>query len=379
MSLTSIVKTKEVRQKFSEILRYPEINRKIEIKAPPLTTNYSIVGSAFDYLLRFFIESINSVEVSMDWIAHNSIELRADITSGEDLEISRKIIEKAEDECWKFITNKKMTRELAESCIQLGKLDIFYRSGVNIDLKEVSIEDIQDIENLYSLIDIKHWNKNNKYILNPTFGAGSIVVGGADADLINDDMLVEIKTVQKMDLFKESINQLIGYHILNEIDQRKSTGTRIKRIGIYYSRFGVLLEFDLNTLLTPQDEKYLAKWLIDYCNINKRKQLKESKSTDLVTIGLGDEKKRIQLVDDSAENCIVPYIEGREIEIFDEYFGEVLKQLNPNDTAPFYKELGKRIEALMGSHSDAIFKGCTLRGFERTVNRLKKKNATLKR
>ena len=50
MSLTSFLSNISVRKKLREELNYPKYKNKTSPKAPPLTSNYSIVGTAFDYL-----------------------------------------------------------------------------------------------------------------------------------------------------------------------------------------------------------------------------------------------------------------------------------------------------------------------------------------
>jgi hypothetical protein len=67
MSLTSILSdkcNKELRDKLKiEFLR-PVFSLKTEIKALPLTNNYGIVGTAFDYLMRFHLQYYNKTHLS---------------------------------------------------------------------------------------------------------------------------------------------------------------------------------------------------------------------------------------------------------------------------------------------------------------------------
>jgi hypothetical protein len=68
-------------------------------------------------------------------------------------------------------------------------------------------------------------------ILNPTF-AGSAKVGGADADLVLGDTLVEIKTstdVQKR--FRDILYQLLGYVLLDYPDEHS-----IRSVSVYFAR-----------------------------------------------------------------------------------------------------------------------------------------------
>jgi len=59
MSLTSVIHTKEMRELFKNEFTRPKGKLSAEIKASPLTKNYSMVGTAFDYLLRFGLKYHN--------------------------------------------------------------------------------------------------------------------------------------------------------------------------------------------------------------------------------------------------------------------------------------------------------------------------------
>jgi hypothetical protein len=51
MSLTSFIKVKQVREKFQETFALPNFNYQTALLAPPLTENYMLVGTDFDYPL----------------------------------------------------------------------------------------------------------------------------------------------------------------------------------------------------------------------------------------------------------------------------------------------------------------------------------------
>jgi len=55
MSLTSIIKS-GMGKIISDSIKIPEIDKSKSIIAPPMTKNYSLIGTAFDYLLRSEIE-----------------------------------------------------------------------------------------------------------------------------------------------------------------------------------------------------------------------------------------------------------------------------------------------------------------------------------
>ena len=81
-------------------------------------------------------------------------------------------------------------------------------------------------------------------VLNPTF-AGSAHVQGADADMILNTCLMEIKTTVKAQRKGEWVYQLLGYVLLDYADQYG-----IQDVAIYMARQGVVLRWSLDALLT---------------------------------------------------------------------------------------------------------------------------------
>ena len=80
-------------------------------------------------------------------------------------------------------------------------------------------------------------------VLNPTF-AWSLRVGGADADLIVDHCLVELKATSDKGLLGEVVRQLIGYLLLDYEDRYQ-----IDRVAVFYARRPQLLEWPADTFL----------------------------------------------------------------------------------------------------------------------------------
>ncbi len=61
MSLTSFLNKKDVREKFREEYPKPRFDIKKEILCPPLTQDYGLVGTSFDYqncLIHIFLNGI---------------------------------------------------------------------------------------------------------------------------------------------------------------------------------------------------------------------------------------------------------------------------------------------------------------------------------
>jgi hypothetical protein len=59
MSLTTFLEqNSDVRAQFLAHFKKPDFTLKLPILAPPLTESYGLVGTAFDYLLRFYLEKL---------------------------------------------------------------------------------------------------------------------------------------------------------------------------------------------------------------------------------------------------------------------------------------------------------------------------------
>lgn len=71
--------------------------------------------------------------------------------------------------------------------------------------------------------------------------AGSKLVGGADADLIIDECIYDVKTtVNPRPNLPQSIRQILGYVLLDWIDQYE-----LDRIGMYFSRQGKWMSWSI--------------------------------------------------------------------------------------------------------------------------------------
>lgn len=80
-------------------------------------------------------------------------------------------------------------------------------------------------------------------ILNPTFD-GSRDVGGADADLILDGCLIDIKTTINPKLTTKILYQLLSYALLDYTDRHQ-----IREVAIYFARQQKLVRWSLENLI----------------------------------------------------------------------------------------------------------------------------------
>ena len=252
MSLTSFIKMPEMKMLFKQ--EFPLSSTKLtgEMKAVPITKNYPLVGTAFDYLFRFYLERENSNCMTKPWVAENSLMLleqaleeygsKAPLDMIDASNKMKLFLQSAKDIYHEYLNSGNLNDDLIRITILLAQMDVLYRSGrMYPNFGNVEKGDIEDLRNLISLVNAETFRAENACYLNPTFGYGSELVGGADADLIIDDTLIDVKTTKFLSFTQEHYNQLIGYYILAKLGKiNEKEDIPISKIGIYFSRHGVL-------------------------------------------------------------------------------------------------------------------------------------------
>lgn len=262
MSLTALIRIdRDLRDRISSAFSRPKLEKNKPLLAEPLTKNHSLVGIAFDYIFRFFLERINnSSNPSQLWIAERGISL----FDGEVFEIGSEIIKNVKELKEEFIQTGILSEELIRQTLRMSYIDIVYRGsiiGMRDIGKDVDEEDIKDIENQFSLIDEKLFRSEEICLLNPEFGEATRLVRGADADFLIDKKLIDIKTTKNLQLKLKDFCQIIGYlmlHRISGIDGRKDI--EIDQLGIYYSRYGYLFLFDIKDLIDDYSLQKFTEW-----------------------------------------------------------------------------------------------------------------------
>jgi len=287
MSLTSFLNNKNVKEKFKQELPKPGFSVKRELLAPPLTNHYTLMGTAFDYLMRFYLKYLNPRAITRKWVAEESLEsflrLRGvpcfNVDSEKlDLEESlsslskndkalfkriQKITQQAKVKYAEFLNSGKITNELMKSALLLAQLDPIVRAGVvDVNIGIIDDKNIKDLKNLIFFVNPKTFKANKICLLNPTFGKASKLVRGADVDLVIDDMMIDIKTTKKFELQRTYFNQLIGYYMLSKIGGLDGMPPRqgIKRLGLYFSRYAYLYVINVRDIINENTFSNFVEW-----------------------------------------------------------------------------------------------------------------------
>lgn len=259
MSLISFLKySPQVRERFKIEFFIPPLDSKRELLAPSLSQNHSLVGGAFDYLLRFYIERLNPKAHTRKWIAEEVME---DPAYGK----FSKLLTNAKSNYQQYLSNGEINDKLLKTTIHLAQLDVLYRSADDSYYFKVGIidrKDMLDLRKLISLVQPKMFKAKKACSLNPTFGRASTLVGGADCDVVIDDAIIEIKTTKDFQIKRDYFNQLIGYYTLSRIGGISGLPKAhvIRKLGIYFPRHGHLWMFNINTAIDEKRFSIFAAW-----------------------------------------------------------------------------------------------------------------------
>jgi hypothetical protein len=229
-----------------------------DILAPPLSTNYALVGTAFDYLMRMELSRRVKNAHATKWVAEMALDIIAvdpDVLSHPMYDTIvhgfADAIRVAKTRLSDYIAEPSLEKlmDLAMSALTLAKMDSYYRSGI-VD-RTLFTHEKKDAEDLMHLFEIVPWDQFMKspLFLNPDFGRFSQMMNGADADIIAGDTLFDIKTTKHTEM-RPHLAQLMGYVILSESYRKeRPERPRISKIGIYFSRHGHIETIDISDVI----------------------------------------------------------------------------------------------------------------------------------
>ena len=239
--------------------------------APIGSRNPPLSGTAIDYMLRFELQRRFPQSRAEEWIAEKSEQLLRD-KAGVDRVVlksdpkptesrssiglwkhAHRLVVDARRSHGRFVRLHRPTsydfRRMARLSVLLAKLDGVYR-GKSLTARESEVADEDVVEDALAMLaavpddGALGFPERAGIWLNPSFGPYSKLVGGADADLIVGDTIVDVKAHRNPSFDREA-PQLVGYALLANgarTTERKRFPLRIpeiRKVGIYWARHGV--------------------------------------------------------------------------------------------------------------------------------------------
>ncbi|WP_287999504.1 hypothetical protein [Acidiphilium sp.] len=220
----------------------------------------AVIGTAFDYILRFKIKKLNRRRVRNDsWIAEAYYErVRAfeevrEAFSEEQFShaiLIKKIIKSARGNLKKYISGDLELEDLCHDALMLTTIDVVMRTGMfQEQVGEINEIYIDELKGMIKIIDDNNFIVKRQAVLNPNFGDASRLVDGADADLILDKTLLDVKTSKNLATKRAMFDQLVAYFMLSKIQGLYE----IENVGIYFARFGEIWSISVDQLFSGHD------------------------------------------------------------------------------------------------------------------------------
>jgi hypothetical protein len=253
MSLTSFLDDNaDVREYLRTAFRKPENPRAATLVAPPLTKNPQMLGTAFDYLARWMIRSGNLEAIEREhWVADEAVRKLPDKKLQKR---GREIVQKARATSKQFLKTGDLSDGVIAAAVSLAQLDTVFRTGRYVELVGTlpQAEDLADLRSLALALPLDRFKATDRCFLNPTFGDASLAIGGADADIIIDDLLLDIKVRKDAALRTEDFHQVLVYYLLYEIGGIDGLFylPHISRVGFYSARYRLLTAWPVKELMT---------------------------------------------------------------------------------------------------------------------------------
>jgi len=233
------------------------------VVVPPLTSNYSLVGTAFDYLVRLMVRKVNPTMTTEreQWVADSAIWwLPAD-----QQQKGQEIVQNARELFQQFLSDDILSEDVLTASVELAQLDTVFRTGRYTEFvgQAAHTDDITDLRNFVAALPLDHFKAKKICLLNPTFGESSVAIGGADADLVIDDLLLDIKATKKQPISTDDFHTLVGYYVLYRIGgitSEKKPPT-ITRVGFYFARHRLFMTWDIADLVGATPLSDTIGWL----------------------------------------------------------------------------------------------------------------------
>lgn len=251
-NLTSLLKKEDMQIILNELVNYPEYNKDILLKRDRNILGFeSHIGMSYDYALRFLLSY--QEKKSIDNALYDSI--------GFNMEKNKK---KLINDYKSFEQTNKLLG-IVDLSFKLSLNEMLFRNGTKKDISEFSKDKLDSIyQETIKLLKLsfneiqKH--KISKIEYNPVFAYGNIL---ADGDILINNTLVDFKAVSSLNNFKDHINQLIMYSVLNEYNENH----KIDSIQMYYPRFNDFPIFKLDDLINKKDKNLIKKMIyFNYSN-----------------------------------------------------------------------------------------------------------------
>ncbi len=264
--VTSEIKSnKKLKKLLDNNLNFSPYNLEKEIEFFHGPKNSMLVGTAYEILFQIELLKYKKNKFDMRYMKYaRSVMLIQDmlkIYSEQDKEKIMKMIKKIQESefiLYKYIEGKEIKNTmLLKAILYLGFIsEIRTREDVFIKNFVFDKDDLKDLKQLKKGIFDKLLKKYGKEQTEFHVGIGAGLLVGEIDILKRGKHIIDIKTTREGIFSKDMIYQLIMYYFLC-----KFNGIKIKKISIFFARFGKHETIKISDLIKKESERKILKYL----------------------------------------------------------------------------------------------------------------------
>lgn len=290
MCLTSFVTEPNVAARVKPFR--PPVKVTANLLIPPASPRPRLIGTAFDYLLRFELQRRYPTAEDARWTAEGAAgciyqKLPNGSRSFDPFPLDSPHWQPAKriaTRCTEVVTaaravladylrqpspDERQQLLLATVAVQLAKLDAVVRGRtLEPEFESADPADVDELMRLLAVVPFDRLAHPGRMLLNPTFPAASEAVGAADADLITGGLLVDIKTIKVRTPPATALDQLFGYFLLaRRARQADPTFPEVNSVGIYSSRYAALWTYDTRGWTERPEFAETERWFFEWTSV----------------------------------------------------------------------------------------------------------------
>lgn len=266
MSIKQLIKDPSVASHLRAMVHRPALPASASLLAPPIAlASSSLIGTAFDYCARWAVKRQNPHAIERQWYAEEVVK-GLEITQPTLARRAAKMCAAAKKAEKAYIKAGKWADSILRAALVLATIDPIGRRDAGHDVIGVVSDD--EVRDLCQLVEITDWSvfaTKGLCLLNPEFGLMSTLVGGADADLVIDQQIIDVKTTKKLALVPADVDQVLAYFLLHHVASvgDLEPSPPITSVALYFARFAFLYVIELSALAGTQELVTHVEWFKD--------------------------------------------------------------------------------------------------------------------